>query len=140
MRARHWMILGISATLTFLLAAPSWADNGIDARQHRQQVRIRHGVRSGEITRPELKRLQQEQRRIEGAERRAWADGRLSRSEQYRLHRMLDRAGEHIRFARHNGPSRYSHRPQAGPWHGHPSPGRYTYRPGSSLAWSFHLW
>jgi hypothetical protein len=72
-------------------------DAGIDAREARQREAIRRGIASGEITPREAERLWREQARIERSERRAEADGRISRAERVRLDRQLDNAGRHIR-------------------------------------------
>lgn len=74
----------------------------IDRRQERQSKRIRHGVRSGELTRWETKKLRKQQRRIARMERRFTADGRVTRKERKRLVRALDRASDRIAEAKHN--------------------------------------
>jgi len=79
----------------------AWADRS-SIRDHRQTRRIRQGIRSGEITRPETRRLKKEQRRIDSAYHRAAADGHLNRRERQRLDKMQDRAGRHIYRAKHN--------------------------------------
>ena len=65
---------------------------GINDRQHRQQQRIRHGVRDDELTRREAARLETEQARIRRYERRARNDGHLSYRERRRLDNLLDRS------------------------------------------------
>ncbi len=64
----------------------------IDRREHREQQRIRQGVRSGELTRREAARLEAEQGRIRGYEWYAKSDGHVSRAERRHLDRMLDRS------------------------------------------------
>ena len=81
-------------------ACDGWSS--VDKRQMNQARRIAKGLNCGELTLWEYERLMREQWRIEEAERRAWADGRLSRAEKRRLHRLLDRASRHIYRARHN--------------------------------------
>ena len=75
---------------------------GIDRRQARQEVRIRHGLRSGEITRAEAYRLRMVQRHIARLERRAYADGRMGLRERARIHRQLNRESRMIRRFAHN--------------------------------------
>jgi hypothetical protein len=79
--------------------------NGIDRREANQRMRIRQGVRHGDLTWREARRLRAGQRRIHRVERRRWADGRLSLRERARLHRMLDRQSHRIYRLRHNGRS-----------------------------------
>ena len=87
-------------------------------RQTRQAGRIKHGVRSGQITRPEAKRLRTQQRRINRAYHRMTADGRYDRYERRRMQQMQYRASQHIYRAKHN-PARRHH------YHHHPYDYRY---------------
>jgi len=90
-----------TAALAALLSAPAFAQvqttPRIEERQANQQQRIEQGLRSGRITPQEARVLQNEQRRIQVAERRAAADGRISRSERQRIEQMQDQADAHIR-------------------------------------------
>jgi len=85
-----------------------------NVRRNKQANRISEGVRNGDITRKEYRRLDKEQRGINRAYRRAVSDGHLSRHEHQRLHKLRDRAGRHIYRARHNHatPKRYRHHPR----------------------------
>ncbi len=74
----------------------------IRARQKQQQVRIVHGVRQGDLSRPEVRRLERQQLRVERSRRRAWSDGTLTRRERARLHLQQDKASATIYRARHN--------------------------------------
>ena len=84
------------------LAAPvtAFAQNrrpSINRIEHRQQARIRQGVRSGELTRAEAARLRSEQARIRQQERINRADGRgLNLQERRRLNQEQRQAGRHI--------------------------------------------
>lgn len=75
----------------------------IDRRQQRQQDRIQQGQASGQLTPREARRLQNEQARIRGAERRMRADGNLSPQERARLNTMQNRGSQDINRLRHNG-------------------------------------
>ena len=68
----------------------------INDREHRQQLRIRHGVRDDELTRREAARLEAEQAHIRAYERRARCDGDLSLRERRRLDNLLDRSSRDI--------------------------------------------
>lgn len=96
------------AGFMFLLSIPAFAHGGGDRaprarnRQHLQQKRIVQGVRSGELTRGELRRLGREQHSIRHERREAWADGELSRSERRDIFREQNQASRHIYRAKHN--------------------------------------
>lgn len=80
----------------------------VNERQARQEQRINAGVARGEISQREARELLAQQRDIRSAERRARADGRISRDEMRQLTAMLDDADMRIRherrdFNRHRG-------------------------------------
>jgi len=98
-------LIATLATAAFAAAIllPAVADAGpIRAREHRQQVRIHQGVRQGDLNRPEVKRLEHQQLRIERNRRAALADGTVTAREAARLHRQQDKASATIYRARHN--------------------------------------
>ncbi|MEE4376711.1 MAG: hypothetical protein V2J55_04250 [Candidatus Competibacteraceae bacterium] len=76
---------------------------GVNHRQHNQQHRIWQGVRSGELTGREFRRLQVEQRAIRHKERVFKSDGQLTGWERANLHRGLNRAGRDIYRQKHDG-------------------------------------
>ena len=90
-------------------AAPVWAHENkpsINKIEHRQQVRIRHGIRSGELTRPEARRLEAQQARIRVDERFARADGELTARERTRLYQELHSASHNIHHQKHDNQDR----------------------------------
>lgn len=98
------MLLAGMATLW--LSSPALArpqDPGVNARQHHQQQRIGQGVRSGELTRNETRRLEREQRHIRQDERSYKSDGVLTRAERADLHHDQNRASRHIYMEKHDG-------------------------------------
>ena len=101
MKPKTLMILAIALGLVFLLGDVSWAGGRIGHRQVKQHKRIAQGIRSGQVTDREYVRLNGQQSRIHQYKRHAWADGYLSPKERHRLHRMQDRASEHIYHAKH---------------------------------------
>ncbi len=109
MKAKTITIIFATTILALMWCSAAWADRS-SIRDHRQTRRIRQGIRSGEITRPEVRRLKKEQRRIDRAYRRASADGHLNRREGRRLNKMQDRASRHIYRAKHNHANRRLHR------------------------------
>ena len=117
MRAKTLLITFLVVfTLLFTLSL-SWAKGGSADRQRRQIQRIRSGVKSGEVTRKEFKRLGREQRRTGESIRNARADGRVNARERRHIRELQDRASKHIFLAKHNrvksyfrsGPHRHKH-------------------------------
>ena len=117
------------------LSVPAMAERGgdrVDARQDRQQHRIDRGVRSGDLTRSEARRLDHGQNRIDHMQSRARADGHVSRQERARIHKEVARQDQRIYRERHDRQvSRRDHNDRG--WHrGHrnaPAYGYYDYSP-----------
>lgn len=81
----------------------------INARQAKQQDRIRHGMRNGTLTRREFRALMSEQQFIRSMERDFMADGYLSPFEFRKLDHALDVAGRNIRMEKRDYDTRTSH-------------------------------
>jgi len=92
-------ILGTTLCAGLLPIASS--AQAINQREHREQVRIHEGIRSGELTRAEARRLEAEQAKIRVDERFARQDG-LTAKERERLQRELERASRDIRKQKHD--------------------------------------
>jgi hypothetical protein len=98
------------ALLAGALLAPAAAQakgtyhpRSINARERREQQRIRQGERSGELTRSEAERLEAEQARIRVAEAYARRSGDgLSAEERARLKRELNRSSRDIYRQKHD--------------------------------------
>lgn len=73
-----------------------------ERREVRQEMRIRQGERSGQLTRGEARRLERGQRHIRRMERRARADGRLGMHEQRHVERAQNRQSRRIWRLKHN--------------------------------------
>jgi len=101
MKAKTITICIVTTILTLMWCSAVWAERST-IREHRQTQRIRQGVRSGEITRPEVRILKKEQGRIDRAYHRASADGHLNWRERQRLDKLQDLASRHIYRAKHN--------------------------------------
>jgi hypothetical protein len=95
------MLVLSAAALPALAGTP-----GLDAREQNQRERIAQGVRSGELTRPETRRLVRGEVRLHRHERVAKADGVVTRGERYRLHRHADRMSGRIYRQKHDPQSR----------------------------------
>ncbi|MSQ92003.1 MAG: hypothetical protein EXR87_03585 [Gammaproteobacteria bacterium] len=78
----------------------------LDAREHNQRHRIVQGVRSGELTRPETRRLVAGERRLHRHERYARSDGTVTPGERARLERNADRMSQRIYRQKHDPQSR----------------------------------
>jgi len=102
---KTFRILSLAATLlavTATLAAAHPQGSRIDRRQAAQQLRIRDGVRQGQLTRGEVKRLRRGQAHVRRMERRAKSDGVLTPRERARLGRAQDVQGRRIFRFKHN--------------------------------------
>lgn len=93
----------------------------IDRRQAKQAKRINRGVKNGELTKHEVKKLRKQQRRIARLEAEFCYDDYLSGKEARRLNRMLDKAGDKIYALKHNHQTRHYSRSDSG----HDRHGRY---------------
>jgi hypothetical protein len=96
--------------LTAFMAAPAFADgvrdSGVDTRQYNQQVRIREGVKAGDLTRSETHRLREQQRDVRQLERAYNSDGTLTRAERVDLHHEQNQASRSIRRQKHDRQAR----------------------------------
>lgn len=98
--------------LSIVASAQTDRRRGINAREARQQQRIFQGIRSGELTYPEIRRLEREQFRIERVEDRYRSSGDgLSPRERARLEHALDRSSRDIYRQKHDGQDRDRLRP-----------------------------
>jgi hypothetical protein len=78
----------------------------INQRQQNQQSRIRQGIKSGELTRREAVRLEQQEARIRVNERFAKADGKVTAAERARLEKELNKVSQNIHEQKHDGQDR----------------------------------
>lgn len=80
---------------------------GINSREHREQQRINQGIRSGELTRREARRLEEGMARIRTDERYArMSGGGISPRERARLEREMNRESRSIYRQKHDGQDR----------------------------------
>jgi hypothetical protein len=95
--------IGITCVSASAFAASNHRPRGVNAREHRQAVRIREGVKADEITRAELDRLRADEAAIRAEERvyRRTGDG-LNRREVRDLEQDLNRTSRQIYRAKHN--------------------------------------
>lgn len=76
-------------------------------RQAEQQQRIQQGVRSGELTKVEVRSLAREQREINQEIRQAHADGIVTPGERREIQQEQNQASRHIYRAKHNNRDRH---------------------------------
>ena len=96
-------VILLAGVLASLLASAAGAGTPrIDRREARQGARIAEGRRSGELTRPEVARLRAGQRQVHRMERRAEADGIVTRGERRRIEQAQDRESRAIHRLKHN--------------------------------------
>jgi hypothetical protein len=81
-------------------------DPRVNARQHNQQARIRQGVRSGELTAHETRKLERDERGIRREERQYKADGQLTPAERRDLQKDLNHASRDVNRQKHDGQER----------------------------------
>ena len=74
----------------------------VDKRERRQQMRIKEGVKSGELTPAETKRLEAQQAKIHRDEQKAKADDKVTPRERAKLQREQDRSSRTIYRKKHN--------------------------------------
>ena len=94
--------LAIAAVLTALSVPALAGTPALDAREANQRQRIAQGVRSGELTRPEMRRLVRGEVRLHRHERLAKRDGDVTRAERIRLQNQADRMSRRIWLQKHD--------------------------------------
>ncbi len=108
MKALMVTTFGIFSLLTAntLVYAANTHDPEVNARQHVQKHRIKEGMRSGELTARETRRLRKQQQGINRLEKAYKSDGHLTRAERNILHHAQDRASRQIYKQKHDGQRR----------------------------------
>jgi hypothetical protein len=71
-------------------------------RQMNQQARIKQGVRSGELTKGETRRLEREQAKIQYDKKETKSDGKITPQERKHLRREQNKASRDIYRLKHN--------------------------------------
>jgi hypothetical protein len=93
--------LAVIATAPVLAGTPR-----LDAREFNQRNRIYNGVASGELTRPEARRLTAGQFHLIRAEARAKSDGEVTRRERAYLQHEADQQSRRIYRQKHDAQDR----------------------------------
>jgi hypothetical protein len=104
------MLKRIVASLLILgLAAPVFAGGhtpNLDQREHNQRARIQQGVRSGELTRPETRRLKRGEIALHRNEAVAKSDGVVTARERARLQAEANNMSRRIYRQKHDPQAR----------------------------------
>jgi hypothetical protein len=79
----------------------------INHNQKHQTARIAHGVKNGELTAKEAKRLTREQKHIQHEKRLAKADGKVTRRERKHIRRDQRMASRDIYRQKHDRQDRH---------------------------------
>ena len=74
----------------------------VDQRARNQQARIRQGVKSGELTPAETRRLERQEGKIKADEMVAKSDGKVTKAERKKLSREQNRESKRIYRLKHN--------------------------------------
>ncbi|MCB1624545.1 MAG: hypothetical protein KDI32_08155 [Pseudomonadales bacterium] len=97
------LIVGAVVATGILFIAPALAGTPLlDKREHNQRERIVQGVRSGELTRPETRRLVHGQVNLRRMEARAKSDGEVTARERVRLQREANQQSRRIARQKHD--------------------------------------
>jgi hypothetical protein len=95
------------AVAALIVAGPIFAGTpGLDQREHHQAQRIRQGVGSGELTRPETRRLVRGEARLRRNEAFAKADGVVTARERSRLQQEANVESKRIYVQKHDAQDR----------------------------------
>jgi hypothetical protein len=87
----------LASVLLILIATGATAQSSII-----QEKRIEQGIKSGELTRHERRQLARQQRRIRREQRRANADGVVTKKEKRKIRREKRKADRNIFRKKHN--------------------------------------
>ena len=99
----------ITIAITAALTVPATAgtrDPRVNERQHKQHGRMAQGVKSGELTRSEVKDLRGDQRDIRLEERQFKSDGKLTKDERQELHQDQKASSQEIYQEKHDDQAR----------------------------------
>jgi len=98
--------IGAALVSTLVFGNLLFAQGTINQRERHQQRRIADGVRDGELTQKEARKLEKEQAEIHAAEAKAKADGEFTAKERAKVQRRQDKASHQIYKEKHDKQSR----------------------------------
>ena len=101
------LLAGIGLALSIAMAGSVSAGTPrLDQREHNQRGRIHNGVASGELTRPETRRLAAGQVHLRRAEARAKSDGVVTGRERAHLQHEANQQSRRIYRQKHDAQDR----------------------------------
>ena len=101
------MALVVVAGLTIMQPASAGGyGRGFSEMAERQRERIRDGIRMGELTRHEVRKLYRKQMHLRQLKHRFMSDGYLTHKERRKLRKAYRKASEQIARLRHNNERR----------------------------------
>lgn len=101
------LLAGIGLALSLAMAGSVSAGTPrIDQREHNQRGRIQNGVKSGELTRPETRRLAAGQVHVHRVEARAKSDGVVTARERAHLQHEANQQSRRIYRQKHDAQDR----------------------------------
>jgi hypothetical protein len=107
MKTTLTLIAGLLLVTSALTAqADGTRDPRVNTRQHTQHDRIRQGVRTGELTGHETRKLAEGQRDVRQLERAYKSDGTLTGAERRDLHHEQNQARRDIYKQKHDAQER----------------------------------
>ena len=95
-------LVSVPTALASVAASAQTATPGLNARQRNEQARIRQGVRSGELTRPEAACLKAREADIRADNRAARANGVVTRDERQDIRQDERRTSRAIYRQKHD--------------------------------------
>jgi len=101
-------IKSVAAALvsTLLVGSLVFAQGTVNQREQRQQKRIADGVRDGELTRKEARKLEKQQAKIHMAEAKAKRDDEFTARERAKIQEKQDKASHQIYKEKHDKQTR----------------------------------
>ncbi|MEP6874523.1 MAG: hypothetical protein ABI887_09160 [Burkholderiales bacterium] len=94
--------LAVASLGAFAQVAVAPATPRVDQREANQQARIANGAASGQLTPKETNHLEKEQAHINKVEAKDKADGKVTKAERKRLHRLQNAASKDIHHQKHD--------------------------------------
>ena len=98
--------IAVAWVSTLLLGSLMFAQGTVNQRERRQQRRIADGVKDGELTQKEARKLEKEQAKIHAAEAKAKADGEFTAKERAKIQKKQDKASRKIYKEKHDKQTR----------------------------------
>lgn len=100
------ILLSVIFVLGLGLSAMAQKTPSVDNRQHRQQRRIKQGVKSGSLTKREAVKLEAGQAKTRRLERKAKADGTVTVKERATLQHRENKTSRRIYRQKHDSQNR----------------------------------